>query len=92
MFTKAIEILTGTKIVTMQDRIREARRICNVRQMQMQAAALSRNAGEIDSDEWDGYAARYAAAVREWQVLQQIDINNTEPIVQTGRGETWVQG
>lgn len=91
MFTEMVSLMSG-KVPTMQNRIQEARRIVNVRQLQMHAAALTRNAGEISQDEWDGFAARYAASVREWQVLQQIEMNERVAVTETARGETWVQG
>jgi len=69
----------------------EMKRIVRLRAQQLEAAALSRDAGEIASEEWDGYAARYAAAVREYRIMQQVKINEQPALAETRRGETWVQ-
>lgn len=38
---------------------------------ELQRAAIERAFAEITQDEWDGYAIRYAAAVRERREAQQ---------------------
>ncbi len=73
------------------DQIIEAKRIVALRQAQMVMAAMYRDAGEIDSEDWDGYAARYAAAVRELQALQYFVLNRNQSLAETLRGPTWVQ-
>lgn len=70
----------------------ELRRIIKLRSQQMESAALCRDAGEIDSLDWDGYAARYAAAVREYRVLQHLHGMKQPALTETRRGGTWVQG
>jgi len=45
----------------------EERRALN----ELQRAAIERAFAEITQDEWDGYAIRYAAAVRERREAQQ---------------------
>ena len=75
----------------MQAKIEDAHRTVNLRAMQLTMAAMYRDAGDIDSEDWDGYAARYAAAVRELQALQYSVMNNNAAMAETGRGETWVQ-
>jgi hypothetical protein len=77
--------------LSLDQKIQEARRVVLLRQEQLHAAALTRDAGEIDQEEWDGFAARYAAATREWRVLQHIALANRPAMTETGRGETWVQ-
>ena len=72
-------------------RIADARRTVQLREQQMQAAALTRDSAEISQEEWDGYACRYASAVREWRVLQHIALTQRPAMAQTGTGETWVQ-
>lgn len=69
----------------------EMRRIVKLRSQQMEAAALCRDSGEIAGDEWDGYAARYAAAVRELRVLQHLKATQQPAMAETRHGETWVQ-
>lgn len=71
-------------------KLSEARRIVQLREEQMRAAALSRNAGDICSLDWDGYAARYAAAVREWWVWQQYMLEQRLPMAETQRDRTFV--
>lgn len=71
--------------------LEEMRRVVKLRAQQLEAAALSRDAGEIDSEDWDGYAARYAAAVREYRVVQHLRGINTPAMAQTKRDTTWVQ-
>lgn len=70
----------------------EMRRIIKLRAQQMESAAMCRDAGEIDSLDWDGYAARYAAAVREYRVLQHLHVIKQPSVAETKRGETWAQG
>lgn len=77
--------------LTIDEKVQDARRMAALRKEQLCSAALSRNAGEIDANEWDGFAARYAAAVREWQVLTHIALANKPALTETRRGETWVQ-
>lgn len=77
--------------LTLEQRIADAMRVVNLREEQMRAAALSRDVGEIDQDEWDGFAARYAASVREWQALRYHHLHNTPAIAETHRGATWVR-
>ena len=74
-----------------EKRVQDARRVVLLMQERLLAAALSRDAGEIDQDELDGFAARYAAATREWRVLQHIMLASKPAITETARGETWVQ-
>lgn len=76
---------------TMMEQIAEAKRIVDLRCSQMVMAAMYRDAGDIDSEDWDGYAARYAAAVRELQALQYFVLNNQQSLTETRRGPTWVQ-
>lgn len=76
---------------TTEQMLDEMRRMVKLRAAQMESAALCRDAGDIDSEDWDGYAARYAAAVREFRVLQHVRMREREAIVETRRGETWVQ-
>lgn len=73
------------------DRIADAERVVQLRSMQMTMAAMYRDAGDIDSEEWDGYAARYAAAVRELQALKYQTMAGRNALAETNRGETWVQ-
>ena len=75
----------------MPKKIEEARRLVGLRQAQMTMAAMHRDAGDIDSEDWDGYAARYAAAVRELQALQYFVLNRNQSLAETMRGPTWVQ-
>lgn len=75
----------------MPKQIEEAKRVVSLRQAQMTMAAMYRDAGDIDSEDWDGYAARYAAAVRELQALQYFVLNNQQTMAETMRGPTWVQ-
>lgn len=77
--------------MSMEQHIAEAKRIVQLRQQQMHAAAMSRDCGEIDQMEWDGFAARYAAAVREWQVLQHHKHIMQPAMAETFRSSTWVQ-
>lgn len=70
----------------------ELRRVVLLRAQQMEAAALSRDAGEIDSEDWDGYAARYAAAVREYRTAQHFHIAQRPALAETRHGGTWVRG
>ncbi len=77
--------------LTLEQRVVEAKRIVQLREQQMHSAAMSRDAGEIDSLDWDGFAARYAAAVREWQVLQHIKMTQQPAMTETLRSSTWVQ-
>lgn len=74
-----------------QKMLEEALRIVKLRAEQMASAALCRDAGELDGEEWDGYAARYAAAVREYRVLQHIRSTQQPALVETRHGGTWVQ-
>ena len=73
------------------DRIADAERVVQLRSMQMTMAAMYRDAGDIDQDDWDGYAARYAAAVRELQALKYQTMAGRNALAETNRGETWVQ-
>jgi hypothetical protein len=50
----------------------EERRALN----ELQRAAIERAFAEITQDEWDGYAIRYAAAVRERREAQQSILDN----------------
>lgn len=77
--------------LTIEQKVQEARRVVLLRQEQLHSAALSFDAGEIDSEEFHGFAARYAAATRDWRVLQHIMLVNRPAITETTRGETWVQ-
>lgn len=43
---------------------------------ELQRAAIERAFAEITQDEWDGYAIRYAAAVRERREAQQSILDN----------------
>lgn len=74
-----------------QKLLEEALRIVKLRAEQMASAALCRDAGDIDSEDWDGYAARYAAAVRELRVLQHIRATHRAAMAETRQGATWVQ-
>ncbi len=76
---------------TMHAQIEQANRTVQLRAMQLTMAAMYRDAGDIDSEEWDGYAARYAASVRELQALQYAVMNNNTALAETQRGGTWVQ-
>lgn len=71
-------------------KLRESLRIVKLREEQMRSAALSRNAGDISTIDWDEYAFRYAAAVREWWVWQQYMLEHRIPLAQTDRGPTFV--
>lgn len=71
--------------------LEEMKRIVKLRAQQLEAAALCRDAGEIKSEDWDGYAARYAAAVREYRIMQQVKINEQPSMAETRHGGTWVQ-
>lgn len=71
--------------------IEEALRVVKLRAEQMAAAALSRDAGDIDSEDWDGYAARYSAAVRELRILQHVRMTQRPSLAETRHGATWVQ-
>lgn len=82
--------MTSTSM-DLDTRIADAKRTVSLREMQMQSAALARDAGEIDQNEWDGYAARYAAAVKEWRALQYHRAAFQPALTETARGETWVQ-
>lgn len=82
--------MTSTRL-TLEQRIADANRTVKLREAQMLSAALSRDEGEIDSDDWHGFAARYAAAVREWRALQYHNLTNRPALTETGRGGTWVQ-
>ncbi len=73
------------------NRIVDAERAVQLRSMQMTMAAMYRDAGDIDQDDWDGYAARYAAAVRELQSLKYQTMAGSNALTETNRGETWVQ-
>lgn len=77
--------------LTLEQQLQEARRIVMLRQEQLHSAALSFDAGEIDQESWHGFAARYAAATREWRVLQHVMLAQRPAITETTRGETWVQ-
>lgn len=44
--------------------------------VELQRAAIERAFAEITQDEWDGYAIRYAAAVRERREAQQGILDN----------------
>lgn len=44
--------------------------------VELQRAAIERAFAEITQDEWDGYAIRYAAAVRERREAQQSVLNH----------------
>lgn len=44
--------------------------------VELQRAAIERAFAEITQDEWDGYAIRYAAAVRERREAQQSVLDN----------------
>lgn len=72
--------------------LEEMRRVMQLRAQQMEAAALCRDAGELDSEAWDGFAARYAAAVREYRVLQHLKGFQQPAMAYTKQGTTWVQG
>lgn len=77
--------------IHMSERIADAERVVQLRSMQMTMAAMYRDAGDIDQDDWDGYAARYAAAVRELQALKYQTMAGRNALAETNRGETWVQ-
>lgn len=77
--------------LTLEQRIADANRTVKLREAQMLAAALARDEGDIAQDDWDGFAARYAAAVREWRALQYHHMANKPALAETGRGGTWVQ-
>ena len=77
--------------MSLHTQIEQADRTVQLRAMQLTMAAMYRDAGDIDSEEWDGYAARYAAAVRELQALQYAVMNNNAAMAETDRGGTWVQ-
>lgn len=77
--------------IHMTERIEDAERVVQLRSMQMTMAAMYRDAGDIDQDDWDGYAARYAAAVRELQALKYQTMAGRNALAETNRGETWVQ-
>lgn len=70
--------------------LREAMRVVKLREEQMRSAALCRSSGDIGSLDWDEYAARYAAAVREWWYWQQYMLQHRIPLAQTDRGPTFV--
>lgn len=76
---------------TLHERLAEAKRVIKLRAEQMSSAAMCRDAGEINQDEWDGFAARYASAVREYRVLQHIEMAERPVLAETRRGATWVQ-
>ena len=80
-----------TSTNALQQRIADAKRTVELRAMQMQAAALSRDEGEIDQNEWDGFAARYAAAVKEWRAFQYHKATFQPAMAETSRGETWAR-
>lgn len=77
--------------ISLPERIEEAKRVVALRQAQMLMAAMHRDAAEIDREEWDGFAFRYASAVRELQTLQHIVMNGASALAKTERGVTWVQ-
>lgn len=77
--------------MALPERIEEAKRIVELRKAQMLMAALHRDAADIDREEWDGFAFRYASAVRELQTLQHIVITGSGSLAKTERGVTWVQ-
>ncbi len=81
--------MSADKHMTVQ--IAEAERLMQLRGMQLTMAAMYRDAGDIDQDDWDGYAARYAAAVRELQALKYQTMAGRDALGETTRGETWVQ-
>lgn len=74
----------------LESKLANAMRLVKLREEQMRAAALSRNAGEIDTAEWDGYAVRYAAAVREWWAWQHHTLQSREALAETHSGSTYV--
>lgn len=43
---------------------------------ELQRAAIERAFAEISQDEWDGYAIRYAAAVRERREAQMSQLDH----------------
>mgnify|MGYP003340253473 CR=1 FL=1 len=75
----------------MHMRIADAARMVELRAEQMKSAAMCRDAGDIDQLDWDGYAARYSAAVRELQALRYHVLNGQTALAETKRGATWVQ-
>jgi len=77
--------------VPLHERIEDAKRVVELRKMQMLMGALHRDASEIDREDWDGFAFRYAAAVRELQALQHYVMNASSTLAETKRGGTWVQ-
>lgn len=79
------------KTVTIEDQITDAKRQISLRLLQLQSAAITRGFGEIDADELDGFAARYAAAVRELNVLHQFQTQTRNALSESYRGKTWIQ-
>jgi len=75
----------------LEKREQEYKRVLDLRELQLRSASLSRDAGDISAEELSEYACRYAAAVREWMVIQHIRRTNTLALAETTRGETWVQ-
>lgn len=69
----------------------ERKRILDLRELQLRSAALSRDAGDMSADDLSEFACRYAAAVRDWMVVQHIRRINNAALAETVRGETCVQ-
>lgn len=77
--------------LSLPERIEEAKRVVDLRKMQMLMAALHRDAADIDREDWDGFATRYASSVRELQAIQHYVLNSNSAVAETKRGSTWVQ-
>lgn len=69
----------------------EGKRLLELRELQLRSAALAHDAGEISADQLSEYAARYAAAVRDWMAVKNYRLFGTQALIETTRGETWVQ-
>lgn len=76
--------------VDYEQRLSSALRVVKLREEQMRSAALCRNSGEIDSVEWDGFAARYASAVREWWTWQHYALQQRPALAETSVGTTYI--
>lgn len=74
-----------------EEGLREAMRTVKLREEQLRSAALTRSAGEIGTDEFDAFAIRYAAAVREWHVWQAHALQHRTVLAETYRGATFIQ-
>lgn len=69
----------------------EGKRLLELRELQLRSAALAQDAGEISADQLSEYAARYAAAVRDWMAVKHYRLFEKPALIETIRGETWVQ-